>query len=411
MSQDSLVQLIELTRRLAAPFDLGELLEQILHSGQDLLDADSGSLWLLDQNTDTLRMHLPAFEPMVEVMLGQGLVGQCLAQEEIINVPDCYSDPRFNQAVDKASGYKTNSLLSIPLLGLDKSKIGVMQLLNKKGGPFTAEDELMATGLAAQCAMALQRSQMTKALIAKERRDEEVYIATKMQHATLPSRMPEVDGYEFHGTFKPAEYTGGDLYDLVAIEDKVFILLGDATGHGFGPALSATQMHAMLRVSFRQGAHLDTAYIHVNNHLCASLPDDKFITAFVGFLDPASNTVTYHSGGQGPILHYRAADKSCDFRKPTLFPMGVMDVDDSLESASMHLEAGDILALISDGIYESNNPDGEEFGETRVAQLFAEHSEMPLKKLADLLLTRVSEFSDGVEQADDVTLVLVGRRK
>ena len=132
-------------------------------------------------------------------------------------------------------------------------------------------------------------------------------------------------------------------------------LLGDATGHGFGPALSATQMQAMLRVSFRLGADLDHAYMHVNNQLSEDLPDDRFITAFMGFLDPATHVVNYHSGGQGPILHFRAADGSCDWHKPTSFPVGIMEIDDKQESANLQLEPGDILALISDGVYEYNN--------------------------------------------------------
>jgi phosphoserine phosphatase len=149
----------------------------------------------------------------------------------------------------------------------------------------------------------------------------------------------------------------------------------------------------------------------VNNHLCASLPDDRFITAFIGFLDPRTNTVTYHSAGQGPILHFKAADRSCDWHKPTHFPMGVLDIDEAPQSASIHLAPGDILALISDGIFESNNPEGEEFGEARVAKLFAQHHQKPLSELAELLLDQVADFAAGVVQADDVTLVFVGRRE
>jgi sigma-B regulation protein RsbU (phosphoserine phosphatase) len=187
------------------------------------------------------------------------------------------------------------------------------------------------------------------------------------------------------------------------------MLLGDATGHGFGPALSATQMQAMLRVSFRLGADLDHAYMHVNNQLSEDLPDDRFITAFMGFLDPATHVVNYHSGGQGPILHFRAEGEACDWYKPTNFPVGIMEIDDKQESANLKLQPGDILALISDGVYEYNNLDGEEFGEQRVAEVFKTHHRLPMSELTDRLIQAVMKFGGTAPQEDDITLVLVRR--
>jgi len=195
----------------------------------------------------------------------------------------------------------------------------------------------------------------------------------------------------------------------VVLNGQLFMLLGDATGHGFGPALSATQMQAMLRVSFRLGADLDQAYMHVNNQLAEDLPDDRFITAFMGFLDPATHRVTYHSGGQGPILHFRAADGSCDWYKPTNFPVGIMEIDDKQVSATLQLEPGDILALISDGVYEYANPQGDEFGEDSVADVFRAHHQRSMADLSAILINTVMEFGGEVPQADDITLVLVRR--
>jgi phosphoserine phosphatase len=187
------------------------------------------------------------------------------------------------------------------------------------------------------------------------------------------------------------------------------MLLGDATGHGFGPALSATQMQAMLRVSFRHGSDLDHAYMHVNNQLAEDLPDDRFITAFMGFLNPATHVINYHSGGQGPILHFRAAGETCDWYQPTNFPVGIMEIDSQQESANLQLEPGDILALISDGIYEYNNTEGEQFGEDRVAGVFRDYHHLPMAELTEKLINAVREFAGTAPQEDDITLVLVRR--
>ncbi len=209
--------------------------------------------------------------------------------------------------------------------------------------------------------------------------------------------------------FSQPTIPGGDLYDLVMLDNRLFMLLGDATGHGFGPALSATQMQAMLRVAFRLGADLDHAYMHVNNQLAEDLPDDRFITAFMGFLDPVTHFVNYHSGGQGPILHFRAAEQVCDWYKPTNFPVGIMEMDDRQESANLQLQPGDILALISDGVYEYTDLEGVEFGEERVAGIFRTSHHLSMSGLTGHLLQALKDFGGEAPQADDITLVLVCR--
>ena len=98
----------------------------------------------------------------VRVPAGSGLVGACARERRIINVPDCYADPRFDPSVDKASGYRTRCMLTLPLVDHKDALVGVMQVLNKRDGVFDAYDEALATALAAQCAVALQRVQMTE---------------------------------------------------------------------------------------------------------------------------------------------------------------------------------------------------------------------------------------------------------
>jgi phosphoserine phosphatase len=139
------------------------------------------------------------------------------------------------------------------------------------------------------------------------------------------------------------------------------------------------------------------------------LPDDRFITAFIGFLDPATHQVNYHSGGQGPILHYQAAEGVFTWHKPTSFPVGIMEIEDIQESAKLELGPGDILGLISDGIYEYANLDGEQFGEIRVADVIGANENLSMADLSETLIKAVREFGGEAPQADDITLVLVRR--
>ncbi|WP_116368822.1 PP2C family protein-serine/threonine phosphatase [Parahaliea mediterranea] len=239
-------------------------------------------------------------------------------------------------------------------------------------------------------------------------RADDIAAARDIQMSILPPEMPRVPGYDFYGCLRPAAETGGDMFDLVELEQGVFVLLGDATGHGFGPALCATQMQAMFRVAFRVGAQLGEAYIHVNNQLDEDLPDDRFVTAFAGFLDPLAHRVSYFSAGQGPILHYRAASGDCDWHGPTTFPLGTMAVSRAAPIRDLDLAPGDILAVLSDGVYECEGEVGL-FGRERVAAVLHAQRQASTETLAAHLMAALEDFAGPREQQDDLTLVLVKR--
>jgi anti-sigma regulatory factor (Ser/Thr protein kinase) len=222
--------------------------------------------------------------------------------------------------------------------------------------------------------------------------------------------MPQIAGYDLFGSFQPTDETGGDTYDIVPVQDgRVFVLMGDATGHGIGPAISVTQMQAMLRVALRLGADLDHAYLHINNQLVEDLPEDRFVTAFLGLLDPVRNEVRYHAGGQGPLLHFRAASGECEWHGPSLFPLGAMPLPAAREARSLRLAPGDVLALLSDGVYEYMDRAQQQFGEPKVAELIRAHHAKPMAELGALLLEALRHHGAGAAQADDVTIVLVRR--
>jgi phosphoserine phosphatase len=150
--------------------------------------------------------------------------------------------------------------------------------------------------------------------------------------------------------------------------------------------------------------------MQVNNQLNEDLPDDRFITAFMGFLEPTKHTAEYHSAGQGPILCYRAASKTCEWHKPTSFPVGVMELDETQQAQTLDIAPGDILAIISDGIYEFENESGAQFGADGVEAVIQEGHRRPIEELSQALVDSAFAFGGDVEQADDITLVLVRRQ-
>jgi anti-sigma regulatory factor (Ser/Thr protein kinase) len=230
-----------------------------------------------------------------------------------------------------------------------------------------------------------------------------------VQMSTLPARMPVVAGYNVCALFEPAELTGGDTYDLALLDQGLLVVLGDATGHGIAPALSVTQMHAMLRIAFRMGADLETAFIQINNRLAETLADDRFITAFVGLLDPATHRLRFHSGGQGPIFRYVAVTGGWERHKPTSFPLGAMPIASLRPAIVLDMQPGDILVLLSDGFYEQSDPHGEMFGDDRVRDIVRAHHAGPMADMLAGLLRAVGDFAGDTPQQDDMTAVVVKR--
>jgi phosphoserine phosphatase len=408
-SARDLETILGVTSALAAPFDLMTMLAEVVSAAKQVLNADRGSVWLYDPAADELVLEVATGIRPIRVPAGAGLVGACARHRQIINVPDCYADPRFDPGVDKSSGYRTRCMLTLPLVDHKDVLVGVMQVLNKRGGVFDDHDEALATALAAQCAVALQRVRMTEAVIEGEKMRQELEMARVVQMSTLPASMPALPGYDVYGTFKPAELTGGDTFDLAVVDQGLLVVLGDATGHGIAPALSVTQMQAMLRMAFRLGANLETAFREVNNQLADTLASDRFITAFVGMLDASSHILRFHSGGQGPILHFQAALGTCARHKPTSFPLGAMRLSALRPVVTLQMQPGDILLLLSDGVYEYQGAGGEQFGEDRVEEIVRSHHGESMAQLSATLLKAVESFAAGAPQDDDITVVLVKR--
>ena len=401
--------ILAVTSKLAAPFDLMTMLAEVVNAAKQVLHADRGSVWLYDSAADELVLEIATGIAPVRVPASAGIVGACARERRIINVPDCYKDARFNPDVDRASGYRTRCMLALPLIDHREVLVGVMQVLNKAGGEFNADDEILATALAAQCAVALQRVRMTAALIEGEKMRQELEMARAVQMSTLPAVMPTLTGYDLYGTSRPASLTGGDTFDLALVDQGLLTVLGDATGHGIAPALSVTQMHAMLRMAFRLGANLEAAFLNVNNQLAETIADDRFITAFIGLLDATTHRMRFHSGGQAPILHYQAAKGACARYNPTSFPLAAMPLSALRPAVSLDLLPGDILVLLSDGVYEYCDRHNEPFGEARVEAVLAAHHDKPMAELSSVLLASVETFAKGAPQEDDITIVLVKR--
>lgn len=402
---------LKVTRQLLLPIDLETVLHQVVDVACRVLDADRASVFLYDAEHRELYAKVARGADEIRFSIDHGIAGHALREREIVNVPDCYADERFNQAIDKATNYRTRNLLTVPLIGDGDVPVGVLQVLNKKGGPFGMVDEELADVLSTQCAAAVQRAMLIEDRLMRQKMERDLDIASDIQRRTMPEQMPELAGYELLGWSLPAEQAGGDTYDIAPLKgDRIALLLGDATGHGIGPALSVTQVRSMLRLALRLDAPLDRLVEEINAQVMEDLPDERFVTAFFGVLDSRTHEVAYHAPGQAPILHYKAADDSFERFDATTFPLGIIDTLEIEARSSIPMEPGDVLAVISDGIFEYQDASNKQFGTERTEAAIRRGYRGGCAGMLAAIREDVASYANGAVQNDDMTVLLVRRR-
>lgn len=254
--------------------------------------------------------------------------------------------------------------------------------------------------------------------------EHDLKIARSIQESTFPERLPGLEGFEIAAWNEPADETGGDSYDVIGVHGastgdqivltdgeagRAVLLLADATGHGIGPALSVTQLRAMLRIAVRAGLSLSDIATHLNQQLCADLPDGRFITCWLGEIRSGEHALNTLSAGQGPLVLYRADDDSFELPDTDTQPFGLLDLGPIEAPPPTELHVGDIYAVLSDGIFESADPRGEEFGVERVQDVIRRHRSESADAIKEELKKAEAAFSRGAPVADDKTILIIKR--
>ncbi|HEY3039168.1 MAG TPA: PP2C family protein-serine/threonine phosphatase [Pyrinomonadaceae bacterium] len=254
---------------------------------------------------------------------------------------------------------------------------------------------------------ALREAELQREL---ERVNHDLDIARSIQQGLLPNRAPGLAGFELAGWNQPADQTGGDYFDWQTLPDgRLAISLGDATGHGIGPALVMASCRAYARASLLAGNHNDGVLNILNQLLAEDLPANRFVTYVVVLLDPANAHVEVLSAGHGPIIWYRYATDKIENLEAQGIPLGMMAGAKYERGTEVRLEAGDTLALITDGFYEWTNPEGEEFGLVRLEAVIREARDCKPEEVIARLRSAVETFCRGTKQQDDLTAVLLRR--
>ncbi|UCG17586.1 MAG: SpoIIE family protein phosphatase [Phycisphaerales bacterium] len=405
-----LTKLLDVSRAIGATIELQPLLKSIERAALEVLDCERATVFLYDRAGEELYSKVATGGQEIRFSAKRGIAGEAARTGRIVNVPDAYADARFNPDIDKTTGFRTRNVLAFAMTGYEGEVVGVLQVLNKQGGPFTADDETLASALSSLTGVALQRQMLLEQYAEKQRMQRDLFIACDIQQSLLPKQAPQVEGFDIAGWNRPADETGGDFYDFVELPDgRLGLLIADATGHGIGPALIVSECRAILRALASTTDDLETVIARANDLLFRDLDGGRFVTMFFGVLTPSASRIDYVSGGHGPLLLYRHQDGARLKLNATTMPLGIIPQIDAAPADPVVLESGDVFILVTDGFFEWANAEDEQFGVDRLFDLIHEHRSRSAADLISLLHEAVADFGRDTGQADDLTAIVVKR--
>lgn len=404
--------LVEVSTLINAITDFDELLSSILEVARRVMRAEASSLLLADTEGN-LRLTV-ARGPDGEshdidtiVPRGQGVAGWVLANGRSALVPDAYADPRFFREVDQQTGFKTRSILCVPLTR-NGAEIGVLEVLNPVDKDSFEEADLEAfEAYAALAATAIEKLRALERRRAQERLAQELALAHEIQNSFLPPALPDLPGMSFGVTYRPASNIGGDFYGVLrSSPEEIYFTVGDVAGKGIPAALLMAQTLCALRLIVQPGLAPAKILSHWNDLLCGSTVRGMFITALIGRILPPQHLIEIASAGHLPPWRVRADGGAEELSFKTSPPVGI-EPGLEFQSHTFTLAPREFLVLFTDGLTESFNPQGDLLGPDGLARLLRPRFGNAPELVEALISGEAAHRQDGVPR-DDLTILSFG---
>lgn len=409
ISIDQMKLVLDVVSSLAMTADLDVLLTRIATAATTLVSAERASIFLHDTRTNQLWTKVALGAPEIRVPSNAGIVGHVFQSNEMLLVPNAYDDPRFNREVDRRNGFITRNLLTVPVKNLERKQIGVLQVINRIGGGFSDSDTNLIELLADQAGVAIQRFYLQEAAVHAAALQHEMGLAQKVQEAMIPHSPPRIKGLDAVGWSRPASVTGGDCYDLWQMDDgRLGIFLGDASGHGIGPAIVVSQARTLIRALSEINCDPSWLLTRVNARLANDLEAGRFVTAFLGCLS-SDGLLHWSSAAHGPMFLRPSIGEKLTVLEPLGPPVGVLPELFCDFTPPVPLGPGGSLVVMSDGIFEARDPAGEQFEIERVIALLDAHRDKTPQALLAVIKQAVHAWQGKEEPIDDQTVIIIQR--
>lgn len=389
---------------------LDETLEIIMDMVFEALSPDRGTVMLLEGEPPALRARVVREgrgATSDAIQLSRAITEAVVGGHQSVMTTDAQHDERFSSR-ESIQIQGVRSALCVPLWN-NREVIGLVYV-DSLGAPgkFQKDDLKLLTLLANLAAVKIENVRL---FVEEQRRKQiqrELETAAQIQRRLLPTAAPPFDGYEITGHSLPCREVGGDYYDfLPRAGGKLAVAIGDVSGKGMGAAL----LMATLQASFRAHASLDlpvpAIVERLNRAVVASSMSNNFISFFLGELEGQTGLLVYTNAGHNPPILLRAGGEVERLRAGGMI-LGILP-DAAFVAEEVRLGRGDVLVTFSDGITESQNEAGGEFGEERLIETIRKHRAESAELIRERIHETVDAFVGEAPQHDDVTLTVLKR--
>ena len=404
---DHLELLAAMGQDFAASRDIDKTLEHALVRITEYLDAESGALFILDDEGETLTCtscHGATQITGFRLPSDQGIVGRTVQNNAGEIVRDASTDSGFFSGVDRQTGYTTKSILCAPISIHDR-RMGAIELINKRGSDprFTPDDLHILETMASSAGLAILNARMAEALVEKERFERELELAAEIQRSLLPERRN--GRFPVHGASIPARLVSGDFYDFFTLPDgRIAFNLGDVSGKGMNAALLMAKTASLYRCLGKTLHHPGQLLARINAEIHETATRGMFVTMIGGIYDPATGLVRLANAGHEPPLLHRRDGRFVAFPAEAP-PLGIAPSSESFDDfpeTELNLEGG-TLYVFTDGVTEGYLKGGGTLRVEGFEAVIRENTGIPLARRLD----NVTALFGGAGRTlrDDVTML------
>jgi sigma-B regulation protein RsbU (phosphoserine phosphatase) len=306
-------------------------------------------------------------------------------------------------------------VIGLPIRNESGVIIGVLELLNKAEA-FTAEDEAFLDALSAHVALALEKAQLHRERIEKEKMERDLTLAREIQAGFLPEAPPVWKGIEICVSHRASQMVGGDYYDFLPVSaggrEALLLVVADVEGKGAASALVMANVQATLHALADHAEPLDKLPATINQKILEGARgsqavgrNTKYITMFVAFVENQGRALRYVNAGHVPPVVVRA-NGTHEWLEIGGMVVGLLP-DARYDCGSVALGQGDLLIACTDGITEAMDADGNEYSRERLAESVMRCRRQEPEEILRCILAEVDQHSlGGVHEDDRILMVL-----
>ena len=405
--------ILDISRSLAGMIDLESILPKVLDTLFEIFPhADRGCILLKDDKTGDMiprAMRHRRSDEDATVKLSRTIVNKVLTEKTGILSADAASDTQFD-ASESISNLSIRSMMCVPILNLEGEPTGIINIDTQNPlNQFNNEDLDLLFAVAGQAGLSYESARLLVTFMEKQKQDGEMQIASNVQQALLPEKLPEVEGYEFFASYDAAQAVGGDYYDaFVFDDDKICLSFGDISGKGVPGAIIMSRMSSCVQSTLQFTHDPLEAVTAINHHMCDNAVEGRFVTYNFVLLDLKTHEISLVNAGHMPPMILKTDGSVEEFSEEAIgLPIGVMD-DYPFEVEKRILEPGETVVLFTDGVDEAMDPDGNLYTLERMCEFITNNTRIP-DELGKALLADVRKHANGRPQNDDITIMTFGR--